>query len=331
MHTFPISNLYIVVTSLIHFHQIVQNIIPFLQIIIQFFFSYNLYIIDNKEIKTKIMKNMKKNICFCYDENKEPLRLVIHNALFPAYIAYVTESNYDSRLWIFTRKNTLNTLMYDQYTKKEIELDKQCIPSNKSKEDSLESDSISYLSFSGGYGNFFINERQIDLKNQHSHLEWYDCQQTLFFNIMQFYKKNNYCKIYLSGNPGKGKTFFAYLMAQKLNCYLTDEYDPTDPGSSLDTLYHRARKVSPNKPLIMVLDEADILLTKIHNEQIPKHKHYKSEIYNKATWNQFLDKVGFGLYPYMIVLLISNKDKKNIDCMDSAYLRRGRINIYEEW
>ena len=81
----------------------------------------------------------------------------------------------------------------------------------------------------------------------------------------------------------------------------------------------------------MVLDEADILLTKIHNEQIPKHKHYKSEIYNKATWNQFLDKVGFGLYPYMIVLLISNKDKKNVDCMDSAYLRRGRINIYEEW
>ena len=325
------SNLFLFMTSLIHFHQIIQNIIPFLQIFIQFFFSYNLYIVDNKEIKVKIMKNIKKYICFCYDENKDPLRLIIQKSWFPSYLIYVTDSTYESRVWIFTKEKTLNHLLRDNYTKKEIILNKECIPSNDSEETLLEDDCITYLCFSGEYGNFYINERQINLKNLHCYLEWYDYQELLFKNIMQFYKRNNFCKIFLNGQPGKGKTFFAYLMAQKLNCYLTDEYNPIDPGSSLDTLYHRARKISPNKPLILVLDEADILLTKIHYQKIQYHKNLKSEIYDKSTWNQFLDKIEFGLYPYMIVLLISNKEKKEIDYMDHAYLRNGRINIFDKW
>ena len=43
---------------------------------------------------------------------------------------------------------------------------------------------------------------------------------------MTFYKQNNYCKIFLNGPPGKGKTYMAYLMAYRLNCYLMTNIIP---------------------------------------------------------------------------------------------------------
>ena len=32
---------------------------------------------------------------------------------------------------------------------------------------------------------------------------------------------------------------------------------------------------------------------------------------SKQTWNMFLDKIEHGLYPYMIIIMTSNKSSKN--------------------
>lgn len=324
--------------SIVHLQSIIDNILPVFQCILHFCFSYNMYIIENKETKIKIMKNIKNYYCYCYDENKDPTRIIVEKKLFPSYFIYAPEINYEL-IYIFSTKNTYEKLIKQHYSKEEIALNDDHIPlksietyniDNNKCNELLNQNSISYLYFSGSYGHFFINERMINLSKIHN-LHWYDCQLILFKNIMEFYKKNNYCKIFLSGPPGAGKTFFAYLMAQKLNCYLTDTYNPCDPGSSINTCYHRAKKISPNKPFIIVLDEVDVLLNKIHNQKIPNHKHYKSEVYDKVTWNQFLDKVSYGLYPYLIILFISNQKKEQIDMLDKAYFRKGRVDIFDEW
>ena len=324
--------------SLVHLHNIIDNILPVFQCILHICFSYNMYIIENKETKIKIMKNIKNYYCYCYDENKDPTRMIVEKMMFPSYFIYTPEINYEL-IYIFSNKNTYEELIKEHYSKKEIALNDEHVPLKSIQHDNtydnncqeiLNQNAISYLSFSGSYGHFYINERMINLSKIHD-LEWYEYQLMLFKNIMEFYKKNNYCKIFLNGPPGTGKTFFAYLMAQKLNCYLTDTYNPCDPGSSLNTCYHRAKKISPNKPLIIVLDEVDVLLNKIHNQKIPNHKHYKSEVYDKVTWNQFLDKVSYGLYPYLIVLFISNQKKEQIDMLDKAYFRKGRVDIFDKW
>lgn len=339
--TSSFANVYILITSVIHLNRIIDNILPLFQFILHTFFSFNMYIVDNKENKIKMLKNMKNYYCYCYDENKDPLRCIVEKSTLPKYFAYIEDVHVES-VFVFCRESTFAELLQDQQVKQEIILSKDHIPITDSDEDSdeetrdkecdalLQQNAITYLSFSGSYGHFYINERSIHLSPNQS-LHWYDYQTQLFRDMLNFYKDHNYCKVFLSGSPGKGKTFFAYLMAQKLNCYLTDQYNPTDPGSSLNTLYHRAKKVSAKKPLIIVLDEVDVLLSKLHNKEVVQHKHFKSEVSDKTSWNQFLDKVSYGLYPYLMVIMISNKKRGYIEKMDPAYLREGRIDVFQEW
>jgi broad-specificity NMP kinase len=141
---------------------------------------------------------------------------------------------------------------------------------------------------------------------------------------------NHYCKIYLSGVPGSGKTYFGYLMAQKLNCYLCDVYKGNEPSNYFNEIYART-KVNSKQPIVLIFDEVDELILEIDNISRQNHKKYSKEIYDKASWNSFLDKIEYGMYPYVILLMTSNKKRKSLDKFDSSYLRDGRINILEEW
>lgn len=326
----------ILMASMIHMNQIIANLIPLFQFLLHVLFSYNIYNLSNKENRLKIMKNLKNYYCYHYDDNKDPLHFVVEKKWFPQYFIYIHDNSDYSNLFLFCKETTLNDLLHENYTKQEISLNDDHIPKihcdeiENSCDALLEQKSISYLSSSGAFGDTYINERNINLSKFHD-VQWFEYQTKLFCKIMDFYKTQNYCKIFLNGPPGKGKTFFAYLMAQRLNCYLMDQYDPSDPGSSLNFVYNRAKKISPNKPLILVLDEVDILIEKIHHKEIPNHKHFKSEVHDKITWNQFLDKISYGLFPFMIVILISNKKKEDIFRLDKTYLRQGRVDLFEEW
>lgn len=196
-------------------------------------------------------------------------------------------------------------------------------------ETNKEIQSFAYISGSKTYGFYNSSVRKICLSNV-GPIEFLGYQQEAFKEIMHFYKENHFCKTFIYGPPGKGKTYFSYILANMLQCFMTDTYSPTDPGAGFSLLYNRY-KSTLTKPLIVVLDEVDILLENIHHNKLEFHKNFKREIYDKTSWNSFIDKIEFGLFPNVILILTSNKTKEEIDMLDKSYLREGRMNLYFNW
>lgn len=154
-------------------------------------------------------------------------------------------------------------------------------------------------------------------------------QQTLIDLITSSYNKycNHTCIVY--GQPGSGKSVLALALAQKFESSLCMTYDPSLPGMNFNYLYSYANPTK-DKPLIVLIDEIDILLHKIQNEIVDKHRNYIAQIKNKHDWNKFFDNINRKFYPFVIFILTTNKDKTYFDNIDSAYIRKGRIDaIYE--
>jgi len=154
-------------------------------------------------------------------------------------------------------------------------------------------------------------------------------EQTSVLNeITKHYDKKKQSIVFLHGNPGSGKSMIGILLAKHYNGIYCNTFNPYQPNDILGNLYLDA---DPNetKPLIVVLEEIDIALLKIH-EGIPLHKYLPISINNKTTWNQFMDNIQLGLYPNIILLLTSNKNPKFINDLDTAYLREGRVDLILE-
>ena len=111
---------------------------------------------------------------------------------------------------------------------------------------------------------------------------------------MKFYNQNKFAKILISGSVGTGKSYFSYILARKLDCYLCDCFDPTEPSESLSNVY-TSKKLSGDEPLIILIDEIDIIIKNIHHGKIQKHKNYPILTRDKMTWNSFLDKIDYCL------------------------------------
>ena len=73
--------------------------------------------------------------------------------------------------------------------------------------------------------------------------------------------------------------------------------------------------IEPTKesPLIVVLEEFDIIISKIHFGTITPHKSLPSNIYDKTSWNQFFDRFDRRYYPWVILVLTSNVKPEVID------------------
>ena len=294
------------------------------------YFNYRIYQLTSKEKRNILLKKVTNYKIFCnkYDENNEPIGIIIHKSAFPHFFIF-NRSYHQEFVTIICKKSFYRELNEEIKIKEEIDLDEEYVPY---KNNSTSSTHMSYMTKRGEYGYFEYGTRVVNLENMaiHKTLAFYDSQKQLFRDIMEFYKNNHFCKIYLSGNPGCGKTFFAYLMAHKLGCYLCDVYKGNEPSSNFNEIYTRA-KVSSEKPMIVIFDEVDILISEIHNEVKTEHKKYNKEIYDKTSWNSFMDKIEYGMFPYVIILMTSNKRHREIGKFDVSYLRDGRVNIIREW
>jgi Cdc6-like AAA superfamily ATPase len=82
---------------------------------------------------------------------------------------------------------------------------------------------------------------------------------------------------------------------------------------------------SSESPVIIVLDEANILIRKITDGILP-HKNIPTLVHDKITFNRYMDDMMF--YEHVILILTSNESKKSMDDIDESYLRKGRINEY---
>ena len=77
------------------------------------------------------------------------------------------------------------------------------------------------------------------------------------------------------------------------------------------------------------MDEIDILLRKIYRNEITSNYKYPKEVYDKSTWNRFLDNFDRGYYPWVTLIMTSNRTIEQIDEeLDSSFLRHGRVDQY---
>lgn len=181
----------------------------------------------------------------------------------------------------------------------------------------------SKIKFYERQGNFFwltYNNRDINVEKYVAR----DNQKEVISSLKKEYKKSSNVVSVIHGDPGSGKSMIPILLAKELNGYLCDSYNPTEPGDDIAIIYNTIMP-SVEKPLILVLEEFDIIIHRIHNNLIQSHKHIPIQVKDKTSWNTLLDRIDRGLYPNMFFLLTSNSDPVIIDKLDASYLRKGRV------
>ncbi len=188
---------------------------------------------------------------------------------------------------------------------------------------------ISYYIRFGTYEHLMYYSRALNLPTKPIK----EHQSKAIQQIMEIYEKNKYCVCLLSGNPGTMKSRTAEYLCKHLmhecgstNVNFTDSFNPFEPGNSFETLYYKACP-SLNNQIVVVLEEIDVPLTKIHHGIAHIHKNITTEVCNKTDWNRFLDKFDRELYPYVVLIMTTNKSFEYFDELDPSYMREGRVNL----
>ena len=182
---------------------------------------------------------------------------------------------------------------------------------------------ITVLDRSGTFGNVWYRTRTRDAKDLPM-----GQQDIVVKTIIEDYMKRMHTVAYIHGNPGTGKSMIGILVANEFSSYFCNTLKPWQPGDNLAGLVGEAEP-TPQKPLIVVFDEIDQVLLRIH-EGIPSHKNMPTAVTDKSGWNHLLDSIQRGMYPNLILILTSNRGPEFINTLDSSYLRKGRVdNIFE--
>jgi hypothetical protein len=87
--------------------------------------------------------------------------------------------------------------------------------------------------------------------------------------------------------------------------------------------------ISPDddKPLVLVLEECDKLITNVIQGNVKPHLYIPIPMMDKSDWNSMLDKVtDLGFYPNLILILTSNVSRDELHELDASILRDGRID-----
>lgn len=151
-------------------------------------------------------------------------------------------------------------------------------------------------------------------------------QINIIEKIIDIYNKNKKVVAYIYGKTGCGKSTVPLLIAKKLKGSFCDTFNPTDPGDTISTIYNTVMP-SFDHPLILVLEEVDILIDNIHHNRIPNHKNISTSVRDKPSFNLFFDKIDRKVYPYLILVMTSNKPPEYLDDLDPCYLRPGRVDL----
>jgi hypothetical protein len=150
-------------------------------------------------------------------------------------------------------------------------------------------------------------------------------QEKILKQIKSIYDKNLKAVIVLSGEPGTGKSVIAQLLALQLDTSLCKHWNPTDPGDDLNSIY---QKVNPTKekPLIVLLDEFDCIISKF-SKGFQLNKYIATQVKDKTSWNSLLDEIDNGFFPYLILLLTTNRKLEWFDIVDPSLIRKGRTDL----
>lgn len=195
-----------------------------------------------------------------------------------------------------------------------------------------------FITFYNLEGNAYWNRCYYNRPLELTKLEPRTIQSAIIKKLRAEYDARGYAVALLHGAPGTGKSMVPYFLAKQLlngladresdikKISLVDSFNPFQPGDYFNSLYN---KVSPERtsPMIVVLEEIDMLLTKMHDGIITPHRDIPTQITNKTDWNQFFDRFDRLQYPHVYFIMTSNKNASYFDELDSSYMRHGRVNI----
>jgi hypothetical protein len=312
-NTIQIAIMYIINTYL--------NKLWSLPFIISSIFGYKLNLITDKERVNNLLKDFKFKSFYSYnDENKRPLGWVI--SLSRLYIGVVENLNLIRGgevkwIWLFCSDNFINNI--ENINKNNMK--KKIVNKNISKKNN------SLLKFLIGYGNY--HNWNYRIRKLPFPVKAYDYQEKIINEMLDIYKKNKFLTCCLYGKVGVGKTCIGHLLAKKTESYLCNNFNPSQPGETLDNLYSYSDK-SYQSPLIIIIDEFDKIIKDINESKIKNHKHIPIFVKDKQSWNNFLDSIERGQYPNTILILTSNISPDEINKLDPCYIRKGRVQYFRE-
>ena len=281
-------------------------------IFISYFFNYNYYfLIEDKETSHRILKKLGKDVvtfCTKISHGKKQLTgcFIGRNCL-----GYIDNYSYeDTKIYILTSSKFYESLA--EHAESAIIMKEELILPVK------ETTKIDVMIRSGSYKHIYYRMQRLDL----SHINAMGDQKHIVDDIIDLYKNQGRVSVFIDGVSHAGKSSIGYIVAKQLGGKYCHTFNPSDPGDNISILLSDAN--IEDDPLVLVLEEVDILLDSIHNNTIKPNKEIPISVHNKSTWTSFLDDMFF--YRKIILIMTSNKVKSEIDKMDVSYLRKGRIH-----
>ena len=288
---------------------------PYVMFLVSILLKINMYRMKSEENANYISNNIKSDFCSSYTEQGNPIGLIINKAWIPRYIIWVYGDDYERTMSIFCTESVKERLISASNS---VKIQKNI---SYSVEEEKINNEIKYYTRGGNYEYFFYTSRKVIIDKEYTQE-----QRVISNSITENFKRKGFLTCFIYGKPGSGKTMLSYLLAKSLSACFCDSFNPTEPGESLANLYS---KIAPtnDEPLIILLDEVDNIIQNVYENRILKHKKYPIQISDKPSWNLFFDKIDMGLYPNLIVILCSNRTKRELDNLDVSYLRKGRLHV----
>ena len=278
-------------------------------------FGVRLYVVKDKEVCLRVQKRLT-NSSHVADGGKG-YGFSVGRWYFACVSIQRTEyaDNYD--IWMIATTASFEALTREIV----VALPLQAGSSTEGEEEGAEGAAMTVFERVGTFTHVWFKKRSITLPEVVPRPD----QEVVLEAICEHQKKRRHTVVFLHGPPGSGKSMIGVMLARRLGAGYCNTLKPWQPGDTLADLYAEAEP-SAEKPLVVAFDEFDGPLTAIH-VGIPPHKAVPISVGNKAGWNKLLDEIDRGMFPFLVLVLTSNRDPAFIRALDPSYIREGRVDL----